>query len=338
MNKIKKYSYVFLVFLSCILVVASLLSTLYNNTSIWWMRSLNFPRLQLLIVAVLLLLLLPVVVIKWTWLAKIAMAGLAISLVIHAWFVLPYTFLFKKEVPTIEAASVKPADKLGLFIANVYMKNRSKDKLLQMIEDTNPDILFLVETDKWWQQTMQPVANRYQYKVEYPMDNTYGLLLYSRFQLINPEIKFLEKPNVPSVHTGVVMPNGKQFMLHAEHPVPPVPSKYPDNIGADGEELKEVAAIIAKEQLPSMVAGDLNDVAWSKTSRLFRQDSKMKDIRTGRNFFNSFDANSFIFRWPLDHVFVDTSFRLIKVELLPAFGSDHFPVYTQLALPRLANN
>jgi hypothetical protein len=86
-----------------------------------------------------------------------------------------------------------------------------------------------------------------------------------------------------------------------------------------------------------IVAGDLNDVAWSHTSRLFRRLSRLVDPRVGRGFYNSYHAQCVWMRWPLDHVFYSPDFLLRGLRRLPAFGSDHFPLLIELAYhPRAA--
>ena len=94
---------------------------------------------------------------------------------------------------------------------------------------------------------------------------------------------------------------------------------------------------IAREAKPVIVAGDLNDVAWSRTSRLFRRLSGLIDPRIGRGFYNSFHAHHWWLRWPLDHVFYSPDFLLHGLQRLPAFGSDHFPILIDLEYhPRAA--
>src|SRR5690606_41479097 len=55
-------------------------------------------------------------------------------------------------------------------------------------------------------------------------------------------------------------------------------------------------------------------------------------FRSGRGMFNSFHAGHFLLRWPLDHLFHSRHFTLGSLRRLPYFGSDHFPIFVELAL------
>jgi hypothetical protein len=127
----------------------------------------------------------------------------------------------------------------------------------------------------------------------------------------------------------VELPGGHGVRVVALHPEPPLPNR--DTLGRDAEIL--VAAKIARdESLPVIVTGDLNDVAWSRTTRRFLRISGLLDPRQGRGMFNSFDARYWFLRWPLDHIFHSRDFELISIERQAFVGSDHFPMFYRLAL------
>jgi endonuclease/exonuclease/phosphatase (EEP) superfamily protein YafD len=120
--------------------------------------------------------------------------------------------------------------------------------------------------------------------------------------------------------------SGDVVTLYGLHPEPPAPSEAETSLPRDAE-LVLAGREVAESQPPTIVAGDLNDVAWSHTSRLFRRISRMLDPRIGRGMYNTFHARHWLLRWPLDHVFLSDTFLLRRLQRLPYFGSDHFPMF-----------
>jgi len=190
----------------------------------------------------------------------------------------------------------------------------------------NPDVVLLVETDAWWDGRLEPLNERYPHSVRHPQENGYGLHLHSRLELIDPRVRFLIEEDVPSVKTGIRLRSGARIDFHGLHPKPP---PLQDTKERDAELLlvgKEVRA----DGAPAIVAGDLNDVAWSRTTELFREISGMLDPRIGRGLYATFNADWPLLRWPLDHVFFEESFSLIEMSVLDDIGSDHFPLFVAL--------
>ncbi len=330
----KVFKQVFLyviIFLGVLVVLASLLS-LIHDLSFWYSKVLDFPRQQYLIIALVCLMVFVWLNKRWGYASMILCLGLLSAVIIQSTRVLPY-LIGERAVPDGDPSMVSQENTVGIMIANVLISNREAGGFLEVVTETDPDLLLAMEVDQWWLSELEPLKSKYPYVMEYPTDNAYGMALYSKFPLKEQEIRFFKHPQVPSFHVQVVLPSGKVFRFHGMHPVAPVPSdRYPDNVGKDEVALLKVGKLVAGETIPSVVAGDLNDVSWSNTSRLFSDEGDLKNVRLGRGIYNSFNARSYIQRWPLDHFFVSEEFSLLELERLPEFGSDHFPLYVKLAL------
>jgi endonuclease/exonuclease/phosphatase (EEP) superfamily protein YafD len=220
---------------------------------------------------------------------------------------------------------------LSLLISNVLETNRDSGKLRDLIRRFDPDLVLLVETDAWWVEQLRELENTHQHLLQQPQTNTYGMLLYSRYPLIEPQVRFLVEDDVPSIDAGVRLPSGEEVWLRGTHPRPPAPGESTRSTERDAE-LMVIAKELRGRERPSIVVGDLNDVAWSRTNDLFQKISGLLDPRVGRGFYSTFNANWPFIRFPLDHAFVSGHFRLAAFEVLPHVGSDHFPVFVRLTL------
>jgi endonuclease/exonuclease/phosphatase (EEP) superfamily protein YafD len=184
-----------------------------------------------------------------------------------------------------------------------------------------------LETDDWWRERLEVLDQNYPFRLKQPQGNYYGLHFFSKLELRSPEVRFLLEDDIPSVRSSIRLRSGDWIEFYGLHPRPP---QVKEDTETRDAELLMVGREIRADGRPSIVAGDLNDVAWSHTTRLFQRISGCLDPRKGRGMFNSFHANYPIFRWPLDHIFHESSFTLVHLERLPSIGSDHFPVFVEL--------
>jgi endonuclease/exonuclease/phosphatase (EEP) superfamily protein YafD len=306
--------------LAVLCIVTTLLP--FHKGEAWWVRACDFPRAQIAIVAGATLAGM-LLFTELRLLSLILAFALLLCLGIQLAVILPYTPLWAVEVKRT-GASAGPRT-LSLLIANVLMENRSVDRLKDLIWANDPDLVLAVETDAWWCAHLEGALPQHRFRIAHPLPNTYGMFLLSRLELVDPEVRFLLKPEIPSIRTGVRLRSEEVIMLYGLHPEPPSPTEADTSLPRDAE-LVLAGREIAESDRPTIGAGDLNDVAWSHTSRLFRRISRMLDPRVGRGMYNTFHARHWPLRWPLDHVFVSDAFLLRSLKRLPAFGSDHFPI------------
>lgn len=248
--------------------------------------------------------------------------------VVQAAFIAPFTPLWQKQSKAYDE-TCDAGHPLRLVAANVKMSNRSFERFEKGIADKDPDLLVLIEVDEEWVKAISKTLAGYPCRVDQPQNNSYGMVLASKFELEDVSVQCLLTEGVPSIIATVILPDGQRFRFLAIHPEPPVPNAGSE--GRDGETAL-VALMARDEKLPVIVTGDLNDVAWSGTTRRFRRISRLLDPRIGRRLFNTFDARYPFARWPLDHLFHSAHFRLSGMKRLDAAGSDHFPVMFDLVL------
>lgn len=295
----------------------------------WIVRVFDFPRLQITVIF-------SVIFAAYLWRREdpgladnLFLGALSLSLMYQLWRMWPYTPLHPRQVKRAERQDDPRS--LSLLICNVLETNRDTEKLCALIRDRDPDVVLLVETNSWWAEQLREIERPRPHFLKQPQSNTYGMLLYSRLPLIDPQIRFLVQDDVPSIHTGVKLPTGDQVWLRCLHPRPPAPSESTRSTERDAE-LLIVAKELQHQDRPSVVVGDLNDVAWSRSTSVFQKISRLLDPRVGRGFYSTFNANWPFVRFPLDHAFVSHHFHLVAFEVLPHVGSDHFPVFARLTL------
>ena len=288
---------------------------------------MDFPRLQISLLAALLLLVM-LLLMDLNNPLSLTLIGLAsLSFVWQCWWIIPYTPLWPVEVLAAKHDDKKA--QLSLITSNVLTPNRNSEGLISLVQKYKPDILVTLESDHWWEDQLTVLERDMPHCIKCPLDNLYGMHVYSRLPLHNGEISFLVEDDVPSIHASLELPNGHLIRMHFVHPAPPSPTENEESAERDAE-LIVVAKSVAETNQPVVVTGDLNDVAWSSTTRLFRKISGLLDPRVGRGMFNTFHADYPLLRWPLDHIFHSHHFTLKKLERLPSIGSDHFPLYTAL--------
>jgi endonuclease/exonuclease/phosphatase (EEP) superfamily protein YafD len=307
-------------------IVATLLPL--SRSDAWWVRGFDFPRLQILALLALVGVGLALSADIADGLRALLLWALAACALHQLWMMYPYLPIARKQVQTSRGAAADAS--LRMLTANVLMTNHQAERLLAIVREADPDLILMVETDAWWQQQLGGLRRSHPHAVEQPQDNTYGMLLYSRLPLIDPKIEFLVQDDIPSIHVDVELRSGVRVGLHCLHPRPPFPTEDDSSTGRDAE-LLLVGKRIKGRSDPVVVMGDLNDVAWSRTNYLFQDISGLLDPRIGRGFFNTFHAKLPLLRFPLDHFFHSNHFRLIDFRRLPAFGSDHFPVFIALS-------
>lgn len=306
------------------------------RTGFWAVRCWDFPRVQLACVLGVL-----IAFSIWSWVTQghsrestawcLVLGGACLWQLSH---VLPFTPAWPPELTDDGRA----APTLTVCIANLKYDSDRVEEAVGELTDFDCDVLVLVEMDRRWRKAFEPLEDEYPYRHEAIRENGLGLAVWSRYSLQQAETRFLIEDRRPSIWATIDIDGGSANLV-ALHPTPP---GLDDRTGDDRRdsrirdaELVRVARVIADRSNENwIVAGDLNDVAWSHTTRLFKRLSGMKDPRVGRGLMNTYHAKSRLVQFPIDHVFLSPGFRVHSITRRRVPGSDHYALLSKVRLAR----
>ncbi|MDP5032855.1 MAG: endonuclease/exonuclease/phosphatase family protein [Paraglaciecola sp.] len=316
---------------SALLTLITLAPLLPSNH--WTVRVWEFPRLQIVFLILINMLLMALLIAQdlGPFLALVIVNLCLLCYQIN--WIFPYTPFANTTVKMSKSSDL--SSRIKVINVNVLMSNRDAHKLIALVEQHQPHLLVTLESNQWWQDALEPLHDAYPYRVNYPLDNLYGMHLFSRIPLSDITTAERVEQGVPSIHCIANLQNGKQIQCHFLHPAPPSPTENEESTERDIELLglaREIANKQGSDSLPVLVSGDLNDVAWSPTTQAFLRISGLQDPRIGRGAYNTFHAQYAFARWPLDHIFHSEHFELVSLSRLSEIGSDHFPLLTEIHL------
>ena len=303
-----------------VIMLFSLIPIVRNDY--WAFRVFEYPRLQKLFLNLVIIIIYCYLFFRAESFDIIFLTLLIANACYLVYQIYPFTVFAKKVIFKVDRADTD--NQLTIISSNVFQDNKNTAGCLKMIYKNDPDIILLLETDRYWYEQTKELKEKYPYHVLAAQENTYGMLLYSKLELINAHTRFLVDDQIPSIKSTVKLPSGKTIELYCVHPTPPVPGENSHSTERD-KELLLVAKEVKESGKSSIVIGDLNDVAWSYTTDLFTKISGLLDPRIGRGFYNTFHAKIPFLRFPLDHAFCSTDFKLVRLSRLENFSSDHFP-------------
>jgi len=309
-----------------LLIVASALPLWETDT--WWVRYLDFPRMQFA----------ALIVVFWALMAGLGGIGrgaarwltllAVLALGYHGYRLWPYQPLAAKMDPGL--ASCAPEERLSILVANVQRSNRQAEEVIALAREQDPDLFLVLETNEWWDEALSALDASYDHhQQDIPSEATYyGMHVFSRHPFASAEMRFPFGADTP-YFDGVVEHPAGQVRVLGVHPRPP--HYFQPSTLRDATMLQ--AAIEARDgTLPAIVAGDFNAAAWERTARRTLRLGQLIDPRAGRGPMPSFDANSWWMKWPLDQILWQQGLAMADFEVLPGIGSDHYPVRADLCL------
>lgn len=310
---------VFLVVISTLLIIISILPFIPHPH--WVFRVAEFVKQQLLVMQII------VVIVTFLYIGEhpfLWYFQIAQFLLIgyHVGLLAPYTRFW----PGARIDHTLPSSRLvKMIFCNIYQYNTEFDRFIRLIEKEKPDLFLTMESNEDWEKAMRKLEETYPGYEKVTLENTYGMHFYTRLKVHKTQTHFYVADDLPSIEAELETDDGHRFIFFGVHPPPPSPTEEETSRERDGDILS-VARQVKDYTLPTIVAGDFNNVAWARSSLLFRKMSGLLDARIGHKMLSSFHAQYLFFRVPLDLLFHSADIIIDKLFRYPSIGSDHFPI------------
>ena len=270
-------------------------------------------RLQYLVVSLLLLAVFGV-------LRSYAYAGaLVVTAIFNATFILP---LYSSDDLATDGEPFK------LVHANVRSSNTDYDRLVDFVNEVQPDVVFLQEVTSDWVAGTRTLLADYPYTYAEPRQGNFGIAAFSKTPF--DSIRHLDSP--PLGHPTIVATltvNGTRLNIISSHPTIPLGRNLYE---ARNEQLDSVVELLGQTTGRVVLLGDFNASIWDMHFRRLQESAGLKSVRQGFGVLPSWPTYMPFAMIPIDHALVSESISVTDARTGSSIGSDHLPLVVTLSL------
>ncbi len=311
MRRHTRFVHTFLV--CCVLAIGS------ASTGAWLGRWHWFGDILALGVAVyrlLALLLLLVFLYQRTWRRVAVACGI---LLLTSYQIMSYPHVAPEPQPAIERS-------LRLLVYNIYHQNEDLDAVVDLINQTNPDVIFFMEYSYAIQQHIEASFAAYPYRLIQPSRLTMGLALFSRVPIETAEVYRNEATRIPVYHVQMQLA-GQSVSFVGGHPWPP----WPQWGALHRSQMLEIIRVARNASPPLIVAGDFNAVPWAYTMRHLATSAEVRPIWHDSVLPGTWQLIPGV-GLAIDHVLISTEWQVLAQQYGSPGDSDHVPLIVDLQL------
>lgn len=198
-------------------------------------------------------------------------------------------------------------------------------QLLNWLEQEDPDVVGFAEVGPHYEAALAPLQERLPYALHHYVPGNFGIAVYSRYPLLQPEVLFLA-PEIATLSAQLHTP-ARRLRLIVTHPPPPQSQG-----GGHRAQFERLGALAAAET-DLLMLGDFNSTPWSPRLRALCRESGLRHGRQGRGPMPTWAPKRFpLGLLPIDHVLVKGALAITDFRRGPRNRSDHWPILAELSL------
>jgi endonuclease/exonuclease/phosphatase (EEP) superfamily protein YafD len=208
----------------------------------------------------------------------------------------------------------------------VLGQNKRYADAVEWIRSTNPDFIYLPETDEKWGDGLTPLSETYPYGVDAYFEGNFGSSFRSKHPLVSQEIHQFGRMRIPLIQAVVATPDGEVTVFGA-HPLPPATAFWAEERDTY---LQGLVDLVSKSGGRVVILGDMNATRWSHTMSPFFARG-FRDVADGHGFSATWMRGNPLMAVPIDLILTKGFRATIDRKTGPDIGSDHRPVTADLA-------
>ncbi len=244
---------------------------------------------------------------------------LLVTSVFNASYVLPWYF---GDAPIANNTALK------ILHANVHSRNDDYERLFELIELENPDVIFLQEISPTWLSAIERLREDYPYNYAEPREGNFGIAMFSRVALDSATHVDSPPLNYPTIVATLTI-NSKLLTIINTHPTIPISSTLYE---ARNEQLRSVADIARNAQGAVLLTGDFNTSVWSRHYRTLEESTGLRNTRRGFGILPTWPTFVPFAMIAIDHALASNDLAVVGTRTGARFGSDHLPLIVELAV------
>jgi endonuclease/exonuclease/phosphatase (EEP) superfamily protein YafD len=219
---------------------------------------------------------------------------------------------------------------LKVLSVNLLYENTEYDEIQSLIENTNPDVLILLEFSENHYLNLGTFIDE-NYKYASKSASFFGEnLIYSKYQIIDEEYINLSN-NRSGYNTITISFKNLDYKIYAIHTAAPINQEY---FELRNLYLNDLAFDLSTENSERIVvAGDFNLSPWSYYYKDFdsKINEKYLDISSSNGIISTWKMFNFLpIGNHIDHFFISKNIKFQNFKILQLKGSDHMALYSEL--------
>lgn len=226
--------------------------------------------------------------------------------------------------PASKSPSAGP-DRMRLLVLNVQQGNDEYDSVARLIDESDADLVGLLELTHAWATGLQPALEQFPYQRSELRGGAYAIGLYSRLPFDAASIQRYPEDGPPTVVASV--PIGRE---HVDLVLTHIHTPFAGAIHR--RQLDALSEI--RDQLGDrlVVCGDFNTAPWSDSLQHFISTSGLRSTHDNLGFSGTWPAGIPFLRVPIDNCLISEGLNLLDRRVGPNVGSDHLPLLIDLGL------